>query len=633
MSVGSGFDHIMDAISQCEQYGKEMGETEKAATWKLYFRKEIFTPWMNIPEDDTANNLIYHQIVRGLRHGEYKCRNDGDLATLLATQYYIDNGAQFNPKILDSRLGEYLPIYLTKTGYEDLKVWKDRIKDAFFLLSCVKQKQPPPKAKETVVKFAKISWPILFSRYFEAIQFAGPQLEKKNMVIAVNSTGIYMIDDQEQILLELTFAEIIFVREESINHPLLQRILISTAKNEEYIFDSPEGRNIAELIQELIDGLKKRSKYLVAVQDYRHQTNAESFISFRKGDLIVLQNSTGEDLMNNSYGYGECNGVSGDFPTEFVHILACLSRPKPEILAAFKRKGVVVEKQVHQEISEAQILRTYTLASYAQEHFRSNRRLTHRKAVLVAVRRNSGNELWRFSNEPMHQPLLQRLTSNDDMAKEACSCFTSILKYMEDLPAPKARYPNEYTDEIFGPPLKEESLRDEIYCQIMKQLTFNRLLRSEEKGWELMYLATGLYVPSQNLYGELKKFLKSRQHPFVEPCLQRLQRTVKVGPRRHAPYTFEVESVQNKSLQIYHKIYFPDDTDEAFEVDSMTRASDLCREIGRRLELKNVEGYSLVVHIEKRVFSIPNGEFFYDFLHEVMEWFRKQMPNWNSKYW
>lgn len=135
MSVGSGFDHIMDAISQCEQYGKEMGETEKAATWKLYFRKEIFTPWMNIPEDDTANNLIYHQIVRGLRHGEYKCRNDGDLATLLATQYYIDNGAQFNPKILDSRLGEYLPIYLTKTGYEDLKVWKDRIKDAFFLLS------------------------------------------------------------------------------------------------------------------------------------------------------------------------------------------------------------------------------------------------------------------------------------------------------------------------------------------------------------------------------------------------------------------------------------------------------------------------------------------------------------------
>ncbi|XP_044752121.1 myosin-VIIa-like [Coccinella septempunctata] len=630
MSIGNGADHVMDAISQCEQYGKEVGENEKSATWKLYFRKEIFTPWMHSPEDDVANNLIYHQVVRGLRHGEYKCRNEGDLATLLATQYYVDNGHQFNQKILDSRLGEYLPTYLIKTANNDLNAWKAKIKDAFFLLSCVKQKVPPEKAKETVVKFAKISWPILFSRYFEAVQVSGPELDKKHCVIAINSTGIYMIDDQEQILLELTFAEVSSVSYEPTNRPVLQRMHLCTAKNEDYVFDSSEGKAMAELIQELIDGLKKRSRYLVAVEDFRHPTNAESFISFRKGELIVLVNSTGQDVMNSSYGYGECNGATGDFPTEFVHILACLSQPKPEVLAAFKRKGVVTEKVVHQEITQAQITRAYTLASYAEDHFRSNRRMTQRKSVLVAVRRTSGNELWRYSNEPMHQPLLQKLTANDDLSRQACSSFTAILKYMEDLPAPKARYATEYTDEIFEPPLNHEALRDEIYCQIAKQLTFNRLMKSEEKGWELMYLASGLFVPSQNLYGELKKFLKSRTHPFVEPCLQRLQRTLKVGPRKHAPYAFEVEAIQNKSLQIYHKVYFPDDTDEAFEVDSMTRASDLCREIGRRLDLRDVDGYNLVVHVERRVFSMPNNEFFYDFLHEIMDWFRKQMPNWNS---
>ncbi|KAK9869439.1 hypothetical protein WA026_003194 [Henosepilachna vigintioctopunctata] len=632
MSLGSGSDHIMDAISQCEQYAKELGESEKNSTWKLYFRKEIFTPWFDSVEDPVATNLIYHQVIRGLKYGEYKCRTEGDLATLVATQYYIDNGDKFNPKVLHTRIGEYLPTYLLKTINNDINEWEGKIKDAFFLLSCVKRKSPIEKAKQTVVKYAKVSWPILFSKFFEALQKSGPELHKKNLIVAINSTGIYMIDDQEQILLELAFAEISSVRFEPVNHVMLQRFYLSTIWKDEYAFDSPEAKEMTNLIQELIDGLKKKSIYVVAIQDYRHPTNAETFITFRKGDLIVLKNACGEDLMNATWGYGECNNVVGDFPTENVHILPCIEQPTPDILNAFKREGVVTKKPTIQEYSTVQRMRLYTLSSYAQDHFRTSRRITQRRqSVLVAARRNSKEELWKFTNEPMYLPLLQKLMPDDELSKKACSCFSAILKYMEDLPASKPKYVNEYTDEIFRAPLEHELLRDEIYCQIMRQLTYNRLSRSEDKGWELMYLITGLFVPSQNLLEELKKFLKSRIHSFVEPCLQRLHRTSKIGPRKHPPYSVEVEAIQCRSLQIFHKIYFPNDTDEAFEVDSVTRASDLCKAAADRLELQSTDGFSLVVYFSgNKLFSIPDNEFFYDFLHEIIDWVKQTTPSWNS---
>lgn len=64
------------------------------------------------------------------------------------------------------------------------------------------------RVQEDVVNFARFKWPLLFSRFYEAVRTGGPKLPRDQLIIAVNWTGVYMVDDQEQVILELAFAEI-----------------------------------------------------------------------------------------------------------------------------------------------------------------------------------------------------------------------------------------------------------------------------------------------------------------------------------------------------------------------------------------------------------------------------------------
>ncbi|KFR05740.1 Unconventional myosin-VIIa, partial [Opisthocomus hoazin] len=651
-SLGSGNDHVMDAVSQCEQYAKEQGAQERNAPWRLFFRKEIFTPWHNPNEDNVATNLIYQQIVRGVKFGEYRCDKEEDLAELASQQYYVDYGSEM---VLE-RLLNLIPSYIPDreiTASKTVEKWAQLIIAAHKKGIYTQKRTDPKKVKEEVVDFARFKWPLLFSRFYEAFKFSGPSLPKNDVIVAVNWTGVYFVDEQEQVLLELSFPEITAVSSSRGGKLQGQSFTLATIKGDEYTFTSNNAEDIRDLVVTFLEGLRKRSKYVVTLQDNPNPVGEESgFLSFIKGDLIVLDQDTGEHVMNSGWanGFNERTKQRGDFPTDTVYVLPTVTMPPLEIVALVtmtpdQRQDVIRTSQLAISDSEERV-KPYTLEEFSYDYFRPPPKHTLSRVMITKSR--GKDKLWCYTREPIKQPLLKKILGSKELSQEACmafidilsllggtlgqqlildSCPPPVLKYMGDYLSKRTRSVNELTDQIFEGALKAEPLKDEIYCQTLKQLTDNHIKYSEEKGWELLWLCTGLFPPSNILLPHVQRFLQSRKHhPLAADCIQRLQKALRNGSRKYPPHLVEVEAIQHKTTQIFHKVYFPDDTDEAFEVESSTKAKDFCQNISNRLLLKSSEGFSLFVKISDKVISVPEGDFFFDFVRHLTDWIKKARP-------
>ncbi|XP_050163947.1 LOW QUALITY PROTEIN: unconventional myosin-VIIb-like [Myiozetetes cayanensis] len=627
-SLGGGRDHVLDAISQCEQLVRERGTHERHAPWRLYFRKEIFTPWHNSQEDPVSTDLIYHQVIRGIRFGEYRCEKEEDLVEIGAKYCYIQFGDSINNDLVQKVLHDCIPVKQLKS--KPLEKWVSLITYAHAKAPYTQDHLSSQTVKEQLVDFARFHWPLLFSRFFEVTKFSGPSLPKNHFIVAINWKGICFLDESEKRLLELTFPEITGIHTNRAVKSFGQSCTLITLRAEEFVLTSVNSVVIAELVVTFLEGLKKKSPFAVAMHEKKSQEDPD-ILSFKKGDLLIF---TQDKRLDENSGWihaqNERTGKTGNVFLEDIYIIPSLTKPSSQVLSLLMmspdQRRTASQNSFMEEPDEEDVkVKPYTLEEFSYEHFRTPEKESISKAVLQKSRGRS--QLWAHSKEPLKQPLLKRACADPDLRDLACQAFIAIMKFMGDYPSKQTHSSVEVTDQIFVAAIQEEVLRDEIYCQIMKQLTENKNRYSVTRGWQLLWLCTGLFPPSKSLLKHAQKFIETRQKETLAPgCRRRIQTVMRSGCRKWAPHPVEVEAILQNNTKISHKICFPNETQQTFDVGTNTKIRTLCQNIASKLQLSSWEGFSLFVKIADKVISQNEADYFFDSLRQVTDWNRRNKP-------
>lgn len=226
-------------------------------------------------------------------------------------------------------------------------------------------------------------------------------------------------------------------------------------------------------------------------------------------------------------------------------------------------------------------------------------------AKLASNNNNNGQWTWaelaqmvKFTTTPIKRPLLKLANSNDDLDRRAVDCFAAIMQYMGDLPSAGSSNKHNHHQMLGGEfecvylilinchnyPV----LRDEIYCQLIKQTTNNRSLKTDSclRGWRLFSLVAAYFDCSPTFRPYLVKYLETAAydkrrayHSIASLCLQNLRKTFKYKGRKNVPSIEEIAATsagRNSKRQIYR---LPGGTERVINTKSTTVVDDIIHEI------------------------------------------------------
>ncbi|XP_055661266.1 LOW QUALITY PROTEIN: unconventional myosin-XV [Falco peregrinus] len=576
--------------------------------WKIYIRKEVF-----YPKDNFNNPLLLDLIFRQIF-------ND----TLSGTCIRISQEERLRLKALfaENKLDSFSPV-------------------------------ATESVKREIIAAARDSCEVYFSRLFPATGSVGTGVQ----ILAVSHAGIKLLrlvkgtnvpGEQLRVLRVYSYADVLFVTTPSRN------MLELNLRSEKLILFSPKAPQVKAMVDHFITELRKDSQYVVAVRNYSPEDGRQ--LSFHKGDIIHLQPLEHperdhyygcvvrkkvmylEELKTGTqdfgWKFGAIHGRSGLFPTEYVQPVAAPDfvhlpverkeepRDKQGKVAASAAVAVAVastavaqELDRKTEASQASTafvegpggdggeqLRdaagTRPMLAFARQYFRVAQHGTTDLGEMKARRDVPGVlEMLTFTKIPIQESLIEFVDGG--INKLATEAFQAVMKFMGDHPL-RGQTELDAVCTILKLCAEHEVLRDEAYCQIIKQITNNTSSKPDscQKGWRLLYILAAYYKCSEVFRPFLLAFLQdASKHPelpfhgIAKACEQNLRKTLQFGGRSIFPSSMELRAMVAGRSAKRQLFLLPGGIERHLKIKTCSVALDVIEELCYEMGLQHPEAF------------------------------------------
>ncbi|XP_070416092.1 myosin XVB isoform X5 [Equus przewalskii] len=521
-----------------------------STSWKLFLRKEVFYPRENFSHAYCLR-LLCEQILRD---------------TFAKSCIRISQDERRKMKQL---LGDL------EVGLESLDTTEDSV-------------------KKRIVVAARDNCANYFSRIFPVSGESGSDVQ----LLGVSHRGLRLLKvtqgpsfypDQLKTLCSYSFAEVLGV--ECPDSSTLELSL----KSEQLVLHTARASVIKAMVELFLRELKKDSGYVIALRSYI--TDDSSLLSFHRGDLIKLLPVA---TLEPGWQFGSTGGRSGLFPADIVQPAAAPDfsfsseqrngRHKSQL--QHRESGLwdrAPESQAHSEDSEATSLppsmaylsvftdsHNYTMQEFALRYFRKPQALLHQTGG--GAEQKAPASLVQYTKAPIQESLIN--LSDEGMNRQAVESFQALMQFMGDQSKPRGKGEMELLYELLKL-CQEENLRDEIYCQVIKQVTGHPRPEHCARGWSFLSLLTGFFPPSTTLMPYLTKFLQDSglSQELARTSQEHLQRTVKYGGRRQLPFPGEMQAFLKGHTVRLVLIHLPGGVDYKTNIQTFTVAGEVLEEL------------------------------------------------------
>ncbi|XP_056890902.1 unconventional myosin-XV [Takifugu flavidus] len=621
--------------TQLHQSTNEEHYTYTNVPWRLYLRKEVF-----YPKDSFNNPLVLDLIFK---------------------------------QIVNDTLSEAC-VRITRDERQKMK--------ALFAKHGVEQNMDPVEehVKKTIVTAARETWEIYFSRLFPASGSVGTGVQ----VLSVSHSGIKLLKtvkssaaapDYFRVLRPYTYADILFVTIPSEN------MLEFNLTNEKLILFSAKAPQVKHLIDTFINEIKKDSEYVIAERNF--VTDDRSMLSFHKSDIIRLQVMDGlekgysygcvvkkkvvflEELKRDTSDFGWKFGAvfsrSGAFPADCVHPItppdflslpldrtteprggagqfAVSSAVAVAVASTTAAYGIdqTIERVPLDGVSDGELDETmlqdarYDMLEFAKKYFR--RGPIGRGDSLKSKNKNREStepaDMIKFSKNPLTESLIE--FADPVLNRVAADLFLMVMRFMGDSPL-KGLSEQEVVSTFLKLIGEFTLMRDEAYCQLLKQLTANTSSKPDscQRGWRLLYIMTAFHQCSEVLKPFLLKYLGQasvsagpQYQGIAKACEQNLKKTFQHGGRIVPPNSMELKAMMAGRSSKRQLVLFPGGIERHVKIKTCSVAleviEELCYEMGlHRLEAIKEYAVFLVTSRGQNVRPLNKHEYILDVATEA----------------